>query len=336
MLAFPVAAQAGTLSASPPSSNFNAQPWFFGSQFNNFQVTNSGKDTALKDATITGPDAGRFSIAGDNCAGLTLGDGNDCNVGVVFNPPNGAGSFSAELEIPSDGDPSPLVIPLSAQSLNGPSLRAAARRADFGPILVGEQASQTLTITNQGDFPGGIQQSFIVGPDEFSIADDECTQRQLDPGQSCTLTAVFQPQAAREFQGSIFAINGSGADPVLPINLSGEGRLSPGPAPDTVITQSVPDTTKNKTASFQFDSPTAGVSFECKLDDGPFAPCTSPSTYKVTRGRHSFQVRARNVDGTVDPTPAADTWKVHTRVKNRRAAHSRTSAAAINEFKGGA
>ena len=164
LLAFPAAALAGTLSSSPPSSTFNTQPWFFGGQFNNFQITNSGTDTAFGSAVITGPDAAQFSVSGDGCGGGTFGDGQGCNVGVSFNPPNGPGSFSAQLEIPSDGSPNPLVIPLSVEVLAGPAFVASPTRVDFGATTVGAARSTSFTITNTGDFPGGIQQAFVVGP----------------------------------------------------------------------------------------------------------------------------------------------------------------------------
>lgn len=310
LLAFPAAAQAGTLSPSPTSSNYNAQPYFFGSQFNNFQVTNSGTNTALGNASITGPDAARFSFSGDGCSGSNLADGQLCNVGVTFNPPNAPGSFNAQLEIPSDGSPNPLLIPLSAQALAGPRLVPSPTRVDFGSTIVGTARSEQITITNNGDFPGGVQQAFIVGPAEFNVSDDQCSQQQLNPGQSCTLTALFAPAAVREYQGSVFAIVGNAPQPVLPIDLSGEGRLAPGPAPGTRITRKPQHKTHSNTASFQFRSTAAGVSFECRIDKEPFAPCTSPSTYVVNRGGHSFQVRARDADGNVDMTPAKDSWKV--------------------------
>jgi hypothetical protein len=310
LLVFPVAAQAGTLASSPPSSSYNAQPFFFGSQVNNFEVSNSGTDTAVGNAAITGPDAARFVFSGDACSGFTLTDTQICHVEVRFNPPNGPGSFSAQLEIPSDGSPDPLVIPLSAQALAGAALVATPNRIEFGRTLVGAVRSQQVTITNAGDFPGGVQQAFIVGPAEFTISNDQCSQQELNPGQSCTLTALFSPLFAEDEDGSIFAISGNTPEPVLPINLAGQGQLAPGPGPGTRIKRRPSRRTRSHTASFQFTSTEAGVSFECKLDKESFAPCTSPSTYVVDRGRHSFQVRAMDADGNVDATPAKDSWRV--------------------------
>ena len=102
LAAFPVAAQAGTLASSPPSSSYNAQPYFFGSQFNNFEISDSGTDTAVGNAAITGPDAARFSFNGDACSGFTLTNTQICHVGVSFNPPNSPGSFSAHRDLRRD------------------------------------------------------------------------------------------------------------------------------------------------------------------------------------------------------------------------------------------
>ena len=51
------------------------------------------------------------------------------------------------------------------------------------------------------------------------------------------------------------------------------------------------------------------ATFQCKLDKGAFAPCTSPKTYKVKPGRHTFSVEAVAPAGT-DATPATFSFKV--------------------------
>jgi hypothetical protein len=64
-------------------------------------------------------------------------------------------------------------------------------------------------------------------------------------------------------------------------------------------------------ASFTFSSSEAGSTFECKLDSGAYALCTSPKSYSnVSRGSHTFSVRAKDGAGNVDPTPATRSWKV--------------------------
>jgi hypothetical protein len=82
-----------------------------------------------------------------------------------------------------------------------------------------------------------------------------------------------------------------------------------GGAPDTVITGS----TKNGgTAAFGFNSPGRPLAtFQCSIDNGPFTACTSPKTHTgLALGSHTFRVRAINEVGTIDPTPATETWTV--------------------------
>ncbi len=55
--------------------------------------------------------------------------------------------------------------------------------------------------------------------------------------------------------------------------------------------------------------PNSVTTFNCSLDAAAFAACTSPQTYSgLTNGSHTFQVRAVDAAGNVDPTPATYTW----------------------------
>jgi hypothetical protein len=61
---------------------------------------------------------------------------------------------------------------------------------------------------------------------------------------------------------------------------------------------------------FAFGSNEKGSRFECKLDKAPFAPCSSPKSYKVKRGSHKFTVRAVSPVAGADATPATFAFKV--------------------------
>ena len=90
--------------------------------------------------------------------------------------------------------------------------------------------------------------------------------------------------------------------------------------PDTSITSaldhkgdSVPSggTTHSPTIKFTFTgTDNAGVAgFECSLDGSLFTPCTGTVTYdKLPNGIHTFQVRAVDTSGNVDPLPATFSW----------------------------
>jgi N-acetylneuraminic acid mutarotase len=83
--------------------------------------------------------------------------------------------------------------------------------------------------------------------------------------------------------------------------------------PDTGITSGPYGRVAASFATFRFSSTEAGSSFECRLDGGSFGPCSSPKSYGgLANGTHTFQVRARDAAGNVDPTPAGRSWIVDT------------------------
>ena len=91
--------------------------------------------------------------------------------------------------------------------------------------------------------------------------------------------------------------------------------------PETTITRAPKDKLKakkkTKKATFEFTSSEPGSSFECSLDGGAFAPCASPDTIKVKKGKHTFAVRATDQAGNVDASPASDDWKVKRKRKRK-------------------
>jgi uncharacterized repeat protein (TIGR03803 family) len=101
--------------------------------------------------------------------------------------------------------------------------------------------------------------------------------------------------------------------------LDAAGNVDPTPAshswtidvtpPETTITSAPPAETTKTSASFKFASSEKGSTFECRLDESPFTPCTSPTTYSgLTRGAHTFEVRAKDPAGNTDASPATATW----------------------------
>jgi chitodextrinase len=82
-------------------------------------------------------------------------------------------------------------------------------------------------------------------------------------------------------------------------------------APETTITVGPSGTANETAASFEFGSSEGGSRFECALDGAPFAGCGSPTVYMgLAAGDHSFAVRAIDLAGNTDPTPAVRTWTV--------------------------
>jgi hypothetical protein len=81
--------------------------------------------------------------------------------------------------------------------------------------------------------------------------------------------------------------------------------------PDTSIDSGPSGTVTATTADFAFSSSEAGSRFECRLDAGAWASCTSPKSYtSLAAGDHTFDVRATDAAGNTDPTPATRTWTI--------------------------
>jgi hypothetical protein len=91
------------------------------------------------------------------------------------------------------------------------------------------------------------------------------------------------------------------------------GQSKPAAAPDTTLGARPKKTVSTKKSKvkvrFSFSSATAGATFQCQLDRGQLAPCTSPKTYMVKPGRHTFSVVAMS-GAVADPTPATFGFKV--------------------------
>jgi len=85
-------------------------------------------------------------------------------------------------------------------------------------------------------------------------------------------------------------------------------------APNTTITKAPKPKIKtdaNKVrVKFKFSSSDTGSTFECKLDKGAYKACSSPKSYKVKPGKHTFRVRATDAFGNVDSTPAKKKFRV--------------------------
>lgn len=92
----------------------------------------------------------------------------------------------------------------------------------------------------------------------------------------------------------------------------------PAVSPNTVLgfhpAKTVKTSKKKVKVKFTFSSNVTGATFKCKLDKGPFAPCTSPKTYKVRPGKHKFSVEAVSAGGT-DRSPATFGFSVKKKTK---------------------
>ena len=85
------------------------------------------------------------------------------------------------------------------------------------------------------------------------------------------------------------------------------------PALDTLITSGPAGVVRATCATFGFTSTRASSIFQCRLDGRSWQSCGSPKRYfGLSDGRHLFEVRAGDLAGNLDATPAARRWRVDT------------------------
>ena len=134
--------------------------------------------------------------------------------------------------------------------------------------------------------------------------------------ESSRLTVADRPGDDTEQYGGAVAV--SGTTIVVGAQHSNDSRglayvenLDSTP-PETTLVSGPPSLTNDNTPTFTFTSE-PNAAFECRVDNGAFAACVSPfTTAALTDGDHTFEVRARDGAGNVDPTPSSQTFTVDT------------------------
>ena len=190
----------------------------------------------------------------------------------------------------------------------------AAGNVDDTPAIYawtvdGSRPETSITDRPADPSSGGFVSFGLAGSDDISAAADLDFECRLDdaPWVDCADPKSY-----------INLVNGSHTFSVRAIDEAGNTDLTPAAytwlvdnaAPETTITGGPASTVASTDASIAFTAE-AGADFECKLDDGAWADCTSPATYAdLGAGDHTFAVRAIDAAGNVDASPATRAWTV--------------------------
>jgi hypothetical protein len=200
------------------------------------------------------------------------------------------------------------------------SVRAtdAAGNTDASPAM------QTWTITAPSDttppnttIDSGPNASTTSTSASFAFSSSESGSTfacQLDSGSwaSCTSPKAYSALGTGSHTFNVRATDAAGNVDASPASQT--WTIDP-PAdntpPDTSISAGPSGSTTSTSASFTFAASESGSVFECKLDAGAWASCTSPKAYNgLSTGSHTFSVRATDVAGNTDASPATRTWTI--------------------------
>jgi len=151
------------------------------------------------------------------------------------------------------------------------------------------------------------------GTDIVSLPADLLFECKLDSGPwtACASPQVYSNLADGSHEFQVRAIDEHGNIDATPASYIWTIDATP---PDTTITAMPAAISNVKSPSFAFQgtdnvTPANLLTFQCKLDSGPWTACVSTLAYtNLADGQHQFQVRAADELGNIDPTPAAYSW----------------------------
>ncbi|MFN8150908.1 MAG: Ig-like domain-containing protein [Solirubrobacterales bacterium] len=225
----------------------------------------------------------------------------------------------SSFECRVDSDPfAPCTSPFTAASLPDGSHTFEVRAIDQANNVDPTPASRSFTVDTSP--PGTTIDSGPSGTITtdaasftFSSADGSAVfECKLDAGdwEECVSPQSFADLDDGAHTFSVRAVDPAGnADPAPPtrsFTVSTEG-------PETTIDSGPTGTVADDDATLTFSSDDNAATFECRLDGGSFAACTSPhSLTGLADGPHTLRVRAIDADSNVDPTPATRSWTVDT------------------------
>jgi glycosidase len=254
------------------------------------------------------------------------------------------GSIALEPAANTNGwnNSSPVQVQLSATD-GGSGIRELRYWVDGGPTVVVAGASATVNVSTDGttvslravDKAGNVSQLATVtvridedaptvtidsAPSspwasptiEFEFSADEAGSTFECSLDGTDYAACSSPQAYTDVPDGSHTFSVRAIDPADNMSPAAVAVVEIDTTPpETTLGGGPPAFTSSTSASFTFASSEAGGTFECSLDEGGFEECSSPATYGgLAIGPHRFAVRAIDLAGNLDPTPAEHEWQV--------------------------
>ena len=188
--------------------------------------------------------------------------------------------------------------------------------------IIGPDVTPPTTLITSGPPEGSSTPNFISmfefsGTDDFTPVlelDFECTLDGEAIG-GCETPEEIEVTTPGEHTLVVQAIDAAGN--IDPVGATRTWTVIDMSGPDTEITLGPEEETTETSATFEFEGfelldGTPVDQFECALDAGEFAPCTSPHTIAgpLGGGVHVFHVRAVDPDGNRDISPDFYEWMI--------------------------
>ncbi|KAF0218425.1 MAG: hypothetical protein FD174_2886 [Geobacteraceae bacterium] len=285
---------------SPSPYDFGTVATYASSSSQPFTITNTGTTELVVSAIrLSGVNSGEFAISTGTCPSFapTLAPGANCTMLVTFNPLT-VGSKVAAMEIRS-GTPTAQVkqVSLTGTAYDPPPIGAITIN---GGATVTKSTTVNLALLASDN-------SGVVTDMRFSNNNSTWSNWEL---YSTTKSWNLDP------------LGGDGAKTVYVQFRDGAGNAS-GSFSSRITLDTVPPATTitampaawypSPSGTFSFTANESGSTFECRLDGGNFATCTSPFLFSgLPDGSHTFSVRGTDPAGNVETAPPIHTFTVDT------------------------
>jgi hypothetical protein len=182
------------------------------------------------------------------------------------------------------------------------------------PSLTIDASALTIADTWQAQsgvlrFNGNASDSVGLAAVQIKEGDNDFTDATFGNGTWRVALPVEDPEG-RTLNITVRAIDRAGRITTISQQIATD--LSAVDAPDTSISSGPANPSAVNSAQFVFAGSATAVAFDCQLDEGAYLPCTSPTSYTdLSKGSHTFRVRAIDSRGLPDLSPAAYTWTVN-------------------------
>ncbi len=176
-----------------------------------------------------------------------------------------------------------------------------------------DSSLQGTTITSKPNDPSNSSTASFSFTSPFIGATFQCS---MDGGSyiSCTSPKTYTSLTDGIHTFSVWGTDAEGNLESAPVNYMWTVDTT---APDTAITNQPVNPSNSNAASFIFTSTETNSTFRCKFDNGIYINCTSPVSYEnLEDGSHTFSVKATDMAGNVDMSPASYTWVVDATAPN--------------------
>ncbi len=270
----------------------------------------------INEIVIGGVNAADFArVSGADTCGASLAPGASCTVTLTFTPA-AAGQRTGQLRIETSSAGGVLLVSLSGAGAEIPEVASIVRvgnsptnaasvqfQVNFSEAVKGVSASNFSLVTLGGAVGASIA---AVSPASGTSANQWTVTVNAGGGNKTIRLDVVNSSGVTNADGN--------AVEKLPFN-AGDQIVIDTTAPTVAIGNTPPQLTNNPAAPFTFsgsDDVSPSVTFECRIGNASFAPCTSPFTPSgLADGSRTFNVRSRDQAGNVSAS-AAYTWMLDT------------------------